>query len=98
MLQIYYKYNIDEDNEPFPEVNIHTRCPPVQKPDSSAIYSFLQGFRMMGGQPLARTYDPPPGIKEYTYYDCLDGGTVSRCVDDGVCPSLMSSLQNLKSC
>lgn len=31
---------------------------------------------MIAGQPLARTYKPPKGIVEYTYYDCLDYNTV----------------------
>lgn len=31
---------------------------------------------MIAGQPLARTYKPPKGIEEYTFYDCLDYNTV----------------------
>lgn len=32
---------------------------------------------MIAGQPMARSYDPPAGVEEYTFYDCLDVAGVS---------------------
>jgi hypothetical protein len=72
-LQVYYKYNTKEDTQPFPEVR--SLSPRFERHDSLISILSMQGFRMMGGQSMARSYNPPPGADPfYTYFECLGDG------------------------
>ncbi|KAK9897065.1 hypothetical protein P389DRAFT_194705 [Cystobasidium minutum MCA 4210] len=38
---------------------------------------FPEGFRMIAGQPLARSWNPPPNARQYTEFECLGDGVAT---------------------
>lgn len=79
VFQVYYKYDTKEDTQPFPEV---WSLSLVQESgvDQLCLILSLQGFRMMAGQSMARSYNPPDGADPfYTYFECLGDGIAVSC-------------------